>query len=36
VKDATNNLAVFKRLVPPDTNFNIGIATGTASGLIAE
>jgi hypothetical protein len=34
VKDATNNFAAFNRLVPADTNFNIGIATGTASGVV--
>jgi P4 family phage/plasmid primase-like protien len=34
VKDATNNFASFVRLVPADTNFNIGIATGSASGVV--
>jgi hypothetical protein len=34
VKDATDNFASFMRLVPADTNFNIGIATGTASGVV--
>jgi P4 family phage/plasmid primase-like protien len=34
VKDATNNFAAFKRLIPADTNFNIGVATGSASGVV--
>jgi putative DNA primase/helicase len=34
VKDATNNFAAFKRLIPEATNFNIGVATGSASGIV--
>jgi P4 family phage/plasmid primase-like protien len=34
VKDATNNFASFMRLIPADTNFNIGVATGSASGVV--
>lgn len=33
VKDATNNLAVFKKLVKGRQSFNIGIATGDASAV---
>ncbi len=34
VKDATNNFASFMRLIPEATNFNIGVATGSASGVV--
>ncbi len=34
VKDATNDFATFKRLMPASGDFNIGIATGSASNVI--
>ena len=34
VKDATNDFATFKRLVGSATDFNIGVAMGSASGVV--
>ena len=34
VRDATNNFAAFKRLTAGTSRFNIGIATGSAGGVI--
>lgn len=34
VKDATNDFAAFKRLVGSATDFNIGVATGSASNVV--
>jgi hypothetical protein len=34
VKDATNDLVTFKRLIPASGNYNIGVATGSASNVI--
>src|SRR5271166_6578860 len=34
VYDATNDFAAFKRLVGSATDFNIGVATGSASGVV--
>ena len=34
VHDATNDLAAFRRLVGSATDFNIGVATGSASGVV--
>jgi hypothetical protein len=34
VKDATNDIATFKRLIPAAVDCNIGVATGSASGVI--
>ncbi len=34
VKDATSDMAAFRRLIPAATDFNIGVATGFASGVI--
>ena len=34
VKDASNDFATFKRLIPVSGELNIGIATGSTSGVI--
>jgi hypothetical protein len=34
VKDATDSFAAFRRLVGSATDFNIGVATGSASGVV--
>ena len=34
VHDATNDFAAFRRLVGSATDFNIGVATGSASGVV--
>ena len=34
VRDATNDFAAFRRLVGSATDFNVGVATGSASGVV--
>jgi putative DNA primase/helicase len=36
VHDATNDFEAFRRLVGSATNFNIGVATGSASGVVID